>query len=129
MIQGGTTNSPISAIPAAKQTNTKLLLGMWASGGASGFADEMAALKSAIQAYPYLADLVTGISVGSEDLYRVTAIGQENDPGSIGAGPDEIANYIGQVKKAIAGTVLAGTPVGHVDTWVSCLASFRIDRI
>merc|ERR1712144_78759 len=33
MIQSGTDNSPISAIPAAIATDTKLFLGLWASAG------------------------------------------------------------------------------------------------
>ena len=33
MIQGGTANTPISAIKAAIDTDTSLLLGLWASAG------------------------------------------------------------------------------------------------
>merc|ERR1712098_959498 len=61
-------------------------------------------------------DLVAGISVGSEDIYRITPIGVENNSGA-GVGPGVIQNYISQVRSAIAGTALAGKPVGHVDTY------------
>ncbi|KIW20740.1 hypothetical protein PV08_01318 [Exophiala spinifera] len=115
MIQDGTTNTPISAIPAAINTGTSLLLGLWASGDT--FANELAALKAAIEQYgTSLAPLVAGISVGSEDIYRITPIGIENNSG-VGAGPAVIQNYISQVRSAIAGTALAGVPVGHVDTY------------
>lgn len=117
MIQDGTTNTPISAIPAAINTGTTLLLGLWASGGDAGFANELAALNAAISQYgSAFGDLVAGISVGSEDIYRITPIGVENDSGA-GTGPDTIMNYISQVRSAIAGTSLAGKPVGHVDTY------------
>lgn len=117
MIQDGTTNTPISAIPAAINTGTTLLLGLWASGGDAGFANEMAALSAAIAQYgtPFT-DLIAGISVGSEDIYRITPIGVSNDAG-VGVGPDTIINYVGQVRSAIAGTSAAGKPVGHVDTY------------
>jgi len=117
MIQDGTTNTPIEAIPAAISTGTTLLLGLWASGGDAGFANELAALNAAIAQYgSAFGDLVAGISVGSEDIYRITPIGIENDSGA-GVGPDVIMNYISQVRSAIAGTSLASKPVGHVDTY------------
>jgi glucan endo-1,3-beta-D-glucosidase len=117
--QGGTANTPISAIPAAVGTNTGLLLGLWASGGQGFIDNEIAALTSAITTYgPAFAKLVTGISVGSEDLYRIspTGIAAKSGPG---ADPSVIADYIGQVRKAIAGTALGAVPVGHVDTWTA----------
>ncbi|KEF63212.1 murein transglycosylase [Exophiala aquamarina CBS 119918] len=117
MIQDGTTNTPISAIPAAISTGTSLLLGLWASGGDAQFANEIAALKAAISQYgSAFTDLIAGISVGSEDIYRVTPIGIANNAG-VGVGPDTIINYIDQVRSAIAGTGAAGKPVGHVDTY------------
>jgi len=117
MIQDGTTNTPIEAIPAAINTGTSLLLGLWASAGDADFANELAALEAAISEYgSAFADLVAGISVGSEDIYRITPIGVASDAGT-GVGPDTILNYIGQVRSAISGTVLDGKPVGHVDTY------------
>jgi len=118
MIQEGTTNSPILAIPAAIDTKTSLLLGLWASADQSSFDNEVAALKSAISQYGSdFADLVVGISVGSEDLYRISVTGLANDPNGVGQTPDVLVNYIGQVRKAIQGTSLSDVPVGHVDTW------------
>ncbi|CAI7598105.1 unnamed protein product [Penicillium viridicatum] len=105
MIQGGTTNGPIEAIPAAIKEKTTLLLGLWASGG--GMSNEIAALKTAISTYgDAFTDLVVGISVGSEDLYRNSVIGAKSN-----AGPG--------VRSAISGTSLSGAPIGHVDTWNS----------
>ncbi|PSR76547.1 glycoside hydrolase superfamily [Coniella lustricola] len=119
MIQAGTTNTPISALPAAVSTQTTLLLGLWASGGDAGFANELAALQSAIAAYgTSLSSLVAGISVGSEDLYRIspTGIAAGSNPG---ASPDTLVGYISQVRSALANTAWSSVPVGHVDTWTA----------
>lgn len=117
MIQGGTTNGPIEAIPAAIKEKTTLLLGLWASGG--GMSNEIAALKNAISTYgDAFTDLVVGISVGSEDLYRNSIIGAKSNAGP-GVEPTALADYIHQVRSAISGTSLSGAPIGHVDTWNS----------
>lgn len=42
-----------------------------------------------------------------------------NNPLSVGAGPDEIVKYIQEVRKALSGTALSKTPIGHVDTWTA----------
>lgn len=119
MIQHGTTNTVISAIPAAINTNTQLLLGLWASAGQANVNNEVAALKAAITQYgTKFTNLVVGISVGSEDLYRITPTGIANKAGA-GAQPSELVNYIKQVRAAIKGTGLASKPVGHVDTWTA----------
>lgn len=118
MIQEGSTSSPIDAIPAAIDTNTTLLLGLWASSPQATFANEITALKAAISQYGSdLANLVTGISVGSEDLYRISVTGIANDPSGVGQSPSTLVDYISQVRDAIKGTSLSGVPVGHVDTW------------
>ncbi|KAI0478906.1 glycoside hydrolase [Xylariaceae sp. FL0804] len=117
MVQGGTTNDPISAIPAAISTKTSLLLGLWASGGDAGFDNELAALKTAIGKYD-LSGMVDGISVGSEDLYRNSPQGIEAGS-DVGTNPDVIVGYINQVKNLIKGTALADVPIGHVDTWTA----------
>ncbi|KUI56910.1 putative glucan endo-1,3-beta-glucosidase eglC [Cytospora mali] len=123
MIQGGTTNSPIEAIPAAISTKTSLLFGLWASAGDADFANELTALKSAISTYgSELSGLVAGISVGSEDLYRISPTGIANGENP-GASPDTIISYIKQVRAAIAGTSLSSVPVGHVDTWTAWVNS------
>ncbi|MCJ1279878.1 hypothetical protein MMC21_007702 [Puttea exsequens] len=119
LIQAGTTNTPTEAIQAAIDTETTLLLGLWGSGGQTGLNNEIAALQSALSAHGNdFADLIAGISVGSEDLYRISPTGIENLSG-IGAGPDVISSYIGQVKSAIQNTAAAGKLVGHVDTWTA----------
>jgi len=119
MIQGGTTDTPISAIPAAIDTQTTLLLGLWASAGQADFTNEVTALTSAITQYgSAFTSLIAGISVGSEDLYRVSPTGIENDSGA-GAEPADLVSYISQVRTAIAGTSASGASIGHVDTWTS----------
>ena len=118
MIQG-TGSDVSSAIPAAIATHTYLLLGLWGSGGQTGLNNEIAALQAAIRQYgTTFTDLIQGISVGSEDLYRISPTGIINKSG-VGAGPDVISNYIGQVRRAIANGPAATKPVGHVDTWTA----------
>jgi len=66
------------AIPAAITESTSLLLGIWASGGQAGVTNEIAALTAAITKYGTdFTDLVVGLSVGSEDLYRISPTGIE----------------------------------------------------
>ena len=123
MIQAGTTNTPTEAIQAAVNTKTNLLLGLWGSGGQTGLDNEIAALTSAINSFgSAFTDLIVGISVGSEDLYRISPTGIENMSG-IGAGPDVISSYISQVKGSIATTAAKGKLVGHVDTWTAWVNS------
>jgi len=118
MIQADTTSDVISAIPAALATNTTLLLGLWASGDT--FDNEITALKAAISTYSSqgLGDLVTAISVGSEDLYRISPTGIAAKEG-VGADPSTLVSYISQVRDAISGTVLKDATIGHVDTWTA----------
>ncbi|KAH6664768.1 glucan 1,3-beta-glucosidase [Plectosphaerella plurivora] len=119
MIQAGTTDDPISAIQAAINTRTSLLLGIWASAGSAQFENELNALRRAIDQYgDELSGLVAGISVGSEDLYRnsPTGIAANSNPG---ANPQTIVEYIGRVREAIQGTPFSSFPIGHVDTWTA----------
>ena len=119
MIQGGTIDTPIAAIQAAIDTQTSLLLGMWCSAGEEAFQNELNALEAAMEQYgDEFTSLVVGISVGSEDLYRVSPTGIENDSG-LGSTPNELVSYIKQTRAAIQGTSLSGTPIGHVDTWTA----------
>ena len=116
-IQGGTTADPISAFKAAIDTQTTMLLSIWTSAGEEIVNNELTAIQSAIDQYgTKFTDLVVGISVGSEDLYRISVTGQENDS-DVGIGPDELVEYIKQTKKAISGTSMSDAPIGHVDTW------------
>ncbi|KAK3988536.1 GPI-anchored cell wall beta-1,3-endoglucanase [Cladorrhinum sp. PSN332] len=118
-IQGGTAISPISAIPAAIATNTTLLLGIWASAGGLIVDNELAALKDAINQYgDAFVRLVAGISVGSEDLYRNSPTGMANGENP-GTDPNVLVTYIKKTRDTIAGTKLAGKPIGHVDTWTA----------
>lgn len=125
MIQHGTPNTVISAIQAAIDTKTSLLLGIWCSGATPATAqttvdNEIVALKAAIAQFgSKFTDLVVGISVGSEDLYRITPTAIKNGEKNPGAQPAELVKYIRQVRSAIAGTGLASKPIGHVDTWTA----------
>ena len=91
---------------------------MWASAGQDFFNNELAALQGAMSAHPNIASSVIGLSVGSEDLYRISPTGIAGNDG-VGAGPDVITSYISQVRSALAGTALSGIPIGHVDTWTA----------
>jgi glucan endo-1,3-beta-D-glucosidase len=119
MIQQGTTNTSTAAIQAAIDTDTTLLLGLWASETQDAFNNELAALSSAISQYgSAFTNLIAGISVGSEDLYRLTTIGA---PTGAGQEPDTLVAYIGQVRSVLANAKIS-PPVGHVDTcgaWIN----------
>ncbi len=118
-IQCGSQNAPIEAIKAAIDTNTNLLLGVWASAGQENVNQEIAALKQAVANWgPDLKKRVVGISVGSEDLYRSSPQGVANNAG-VGADAATIVKYIKQVRAGLKGTALAGVKIGHVDTWTA----------
>lgn len=113
MIQEGSNDAIIEAIPAALATNTKLLLGLWTSVDGDGFAKELRALESAMALYgpQGLGDLVVGISVGSEDLYRSSVLGASNG-GGVGQDLSILLDYIRQVRTLLQGSVLQHVPVG-----------------
>lgn len=115
-IQAYSTNDPIQAFEAAMETDTSILLGVWCS-GTDNIDDEIAALKTAISSYgSSFTDLIIGVSIGSEDLYRNSKTGVENESG-IGADPDVLVGFIKDFKKAFANSAIANVPIGHVDTW------------
>lgn len=119
MIQGPSVNDPISAIPAAIKTKTSLLFGLWASAGGEVFNNELAALQNTIDQYcDQLDGLVAGISVGSEDLYRNSPVGQEAGENP-GADPQTLVDYIARVRDTVRGSCLEKAPIGHVDTWTA----------
>ncbi|PMD64384.1 glycoside hydrolase family 17 protein [Hyaloscypha bicolor E] len=60
-------------------------------------------------------NLVVGISVGSEDLYRISAAGIAAKSG-LGAGAVVLVSCISQVRAVVKGTGLATVQIGHVDT-------------
>ncbi|WYZ35350.1 hypothetical protein EsH8_I_001626 [Colletotrichum jinshuiense] len=85
-------------------------------------------MHNAIERYGQrFADLVVGISVGSEDLYRSSESGIKNMAG-LGQGPDTMVRFVRELRAAINGTILSGKPVGHVDTW-SALANESNSRV
>lgn len=117
-IQWNTLNTPIAAFPAAVATKTNLLLGVWAS-GTDNIDNELDALTAALDEYgSELADLVVGISVGSEDLYRVSEPGLRNNAG-VGQDADTIVRFIKDAKSRLANTALKDKPWTHTDTWTA----------
>lgn len=115
-IQAYSETDPIEAFEAAIETDTKILLGIWTS-GTDSIEKELSALKKAISKHgKKFTDLVIGMSIGSEDLYRVSETGIKNKSG-VGATPNDLIKFIGDYKKAVANTALSKVPIGHVDTW------------
>ena len=112
MIQQGTINTPTAAIQAAIDTNTTLLLGLWASETQDAFNNELAALSSAISQYgSAFTNSIAGTSVSSECLYRLTPISASNDADQA---PDTLVSYISQVRSILSNADIS-PPVGHVD--------------
>jgi glucan endo-1,3-beta-D-glucosidase len=60
-------------------------------------------------------NLVVGISVGSEDLYRISAARIAAKSG-LEAGAVVLVSCIGQVRAVVKGTGLASVQIRHVDT-------------
>jgi glucan endo-1,3-beta-D-glucosidase len=117
-IQWETPDTPIEAFPAAIATNTKLLLGIWAS-GTDNIDNELKALNAAVDKYgTKLTDLVIGLSIGSEDLYRVSEPGIRNKSG-VGNSAETIVKFIKDARKRLADTPLSGVKITHVDTWTA----------
>ncbi|KAL9060437.1 MAG: hypothetical protein Q9162_000610 [Coniocarpon cinnabarinum] len=117
-IQAKTTNTPISAFQAAINTKTTLLLGIWGSSGQATVDTEISALNAAIDQYgSALTDLIAGVSVGSEDLYRNSPTGIEYKAG-IGANPGDITGFINCVRGNLTQKGV-NAPIGHVDTWTA----------
>jgi glucan endo-1,3-beta-D-glucosidase len=115
-IQAYSDEDPIEAFEAAVESRTNILLGVWCS-GVDSIQKEINAFKKALDTHgDDLADLVIGVSIGSEDLYRNSATGVENESG-IGADPEVIVGFIDDWKKAFEDSAIADAPIGHVDTW------------
>ncbi|KAM4057009.1 putative glucan endo-1,3-beta-glucosidase eglC [Hirsutella rhossiliensis] len=114
--QANTKDDPIAAFSAAVQTNTSILLGVWAS-GTKNISDEISAMNKAIEEHgKSLTDLIVGCSIGSEDVYRNSDLGKKNKAG-VGNTPDALVEFIKQWRDAFNNTALRNVPVGHVDTW------------
>ncbi|KAH6973246.1 glycoside hydrolase superfamily [Ilyonectria destructans] len=115
-IQAYSTNDPIEAFEAAIETETSILLGVWCS-GTDSISNEITALKTAISTYGSdFTDLIIGVSIGSEDLYRNSKTGVKNKSG-VGADPDVLVGFIDDFKMAFANSAISDIPIGHVDTW------------
>ncbi|ORY10474.1 glycoside hydrolase superfamily [Clohesyomyces aquaticus] len=117
-IQWHTENEPIEAFEAAIETNTTLLLGIWAS----AIDKEFVALDKAFDKYGQkLADLVIGLSVGNEDIFR----GSKECVGghcADGASAEEIMSKVDKVRAHFDQAPWAKlfkdkekTQIGHVD--------------
>lgn len=96
-------NTLANAVPAAKNTGVKLLVGVWTE-DANHFNAEKQALLNAISAHGK--DWILAISVGSEDLYR-----KETSASTL-------ANQIYDVRGMVR-SVGVQAEVGHVDTWTA----------
>jgi glucan endo-1,3-beta-D-glucosidase len=119
----GTVDEPTGAFDAAVETKTKLLLGFWITPQHRGspldeiVMNELSALGKGFQKHGQaLADLVIGLSVGSEDIYRW----EDTDGKEVGVAAREVSATIKSVKNAIASssyaTYMKDKPIGHVDT-------------
>jgi glucan endo-1,3-beta-D-glucosidase len=117
----GTVDDPTGAFDAAVDTKTNLLLGFWMSPQKRGdllddiIKNELSALKKGFDKHGQkLSDLIIGLSVGSEDIYRW------EDTYDVGVPGKDITAAIKKVKAAIASSSFAkymdGKPIGHVDT-------------
>jgi glucan endo-1,3-beta-D-glucosidase len=119
----GTIDEPTEAFDAAVETSTNLLLGFWTTPQNRGDSlhdiihNELSALEKGFKKHGQaLADLVIGLSVGSEDIYRW----EDSEEKDVGVSATEISAAIKEVKDAIAKSSFAvymkDKPVGHVDT-------------
>ena len=91
----------INAVPAAFNSQIKILVGVWAE-NATHYQSETNALTDAITQYG--ADWIYAISVGSEDLYR----GDSNAA--------TLANQVENTRNATRALNVT-VPIGHIDTW------------
>lgn len=91
------------AVPQAKATGFKILVGVWATNDAH-FGAEKAALLKAIKTHG--TTWIAGISVGSEDLYR-----KDITPQKLATQIYDVRGMVQQFSKSIK--------VGHTDTWTA----------
>ncbi|XP_014552094.1 glycoside hydrolase family 17 protein [Bipolaris victoriae FI3] len=122
----GTVDEPTEAFDAAVESNTNLLLGFWITPARSGdspdenIKNEMAALEKGFKKHGQaLSDLIIGLSVGSEDIYRA------EEAGELGLTAEVVGQTIVKVKESIAASSFAqymkDKPIGHVDTAKHCV--------
>jgi len=80
-------------------------------------------LDSAIKQYgTKFTDLIIGLSVGSEDLYRVSESGIRNKAG-VGNSAETIVSFIKTARAHLANTALSKIKITHVDTWTAWVNS------
>ncbi|KAI1326208.1 hypothetical protein F5Y16DRAFT_421963 [Xylariaceae sp. FL0255] len=116
-IQCGTISSPTEAFKAALDSNVLIAVGLEASAGDDIFINELKALKNAMSIFgPDFVNKVTMINVGSYDLLRDSQYGKGANAGN-GANATVIVNYVEALRNMIDETILASTPVGHVEEW------------
>ncbi|KAJ3541869.1 hypothetical protein NM208_g4403 [Fusarium decemcellulare] len=96
-------NTLAKAVPAAKATGMKILVGVWATDDAH-FGAEKAALLKAIKTHG--TSWIAAISVGSEDLYRKDIT------------PQKLATHIYDVRGMVR-QYNKNLKVGHTDTWTA----------
>ncbi|KAL8783799.1 MAG: hypothetical protein Q9195_009281 [Heterodermia aff. obscurata] len=109
--------------PSPPRPKTSLLLGLFLSSDQAVLNNELAALRSPFATYGQdFIDLIAGVSVGSEDFYRISPTGIENDSGT-GVEPAKVTDCIGQVRSLMASTAANGKAIGHVDTWTAWVNS------
>lgn len=117
----GTVDEPTEAFDAAVESNTTLLLGFWITPSRSGDSpdknvkNEMAALEKGFKKHGQaLSDLIIGLSIGSEDIYRA------DEAGELGLTTEVVGQTIAKVKESIAASsfveYMENKPIGHVDT-------------
>lgn len=97
-------NTLENAVPAAINTNTKLLVGVWTEDD-THFEAEKQALLQAVQVHGK--DWILAVSVGSEDLYRKET------------SPSKLASQIYDVRGMLVSIGAGDKSVGHVDTWTA----------
>lgn len=97
-------NTLTNAVPAAVNTGTKLLVGIWTEDDAH-FEAEKQALLHAIQQYGK--DWILAVSVGSEDLYRKETLAST------------LASKINDVRGMMWSVGTSDKSIGHVDTWTA----------
>jgi len=104
---GNLCNTPSEILPAAKAAGVQVLLGMWPDGGA--YEKEKAPLVDAdVEQY---GDILFGITVGSEGMYRGTY------------DADDLINWITDMKETFP-----NTKIGTADSW-NCWNNGTMDGI
>jgi len=116
-IQWLTKDEPIEAFDAAIETNTSLLLGFWAQ-NETMLDVELVALEKAFKNHGVkLADLVVGLSIGNEDIYRFEH--PETSQGLQGASENQIQSLVQLAREKIGSSSFAAfmidKPIGHTD--------------